>query len=237
MSSTPALKSETLVKTESPAETLVEEPTINRGQKKDLAFYMVFLSLCITTFLSALDLTSVSVSHKHLCVVIKSSQRVEHSSDHRSRTEHQRIHLDRLKLCTFIHCIPAPLWLTGVNFWSPTYPSRINHTLHGRICYDCSCQLARAHYCWSNYSGHWCKLAHLSYLCILISLSLQGGGILALVEIIVADMVALHERGVFMGFIGMVWALASAIGPLAGGAFAQSNWRWLFWINLPIGKP
>ncbi|KIO16030.1 hypothetical protein M407DRAFT_234031 [Tulasnella calospora MUT 4182] len=55
-----------------------------------------------------------------------------------------------------------------------------------------------------------------------------GGGILAMAEIIVADLVPLSERGNYMGIFGAVWAVASAIGPPIGGAFSQSNWRWLF---------
>ncbi|KAG8972869.1 hypothetical protein FRB90_010125, partial [Tulasnella sp. 427] len=61
-----------------------------------------------------------------------------------------------------------------------------------------------------------------------------GGGILAMTEIVVADLVPLRQRGTYMGVIGAVWAIASAIGPPIGGAFSQSNWRWLFYMNLPL---
>ncbi|KAG9044555.1 hypothetical protein FS837_007960 [Tulasnella sp. UAMH 9824] len=61
-----------------------------------------------------------------------------------------------------------------------------------------------------------------------------GGGILAMAEIVIADLVPLNERGNYMGIIGAVWAVASAIGPPLGGAFSQSNWRWLFYMNLPL---
>ena len=52
-----------------------------------------------------------------------------------------------------------------------------------------------------------------------------GGGILASVEIVVADLVPLAERGLFFGILGMVWAISSAIGPVMGGLLADSNWR------------
>ncbi|KAG8927326.1 hypothetical protein FRC01_007661 [Tulasnella sp. 417] len=61
-----------------------------------------------------------------------------------------------------------------------------------------------------------------------------GGGIMSLSNIVVADLVPLSERGTFIGIFGAVWAVASAIGPPIGGAFSQSNWRWLFYLNLPL---
>lgn len=65
----------------------------------------------------------------------------------------------------------------------------------------------------------------------------QGAGsgiILSLVEIILADLVSLAERGAYQGAFGAVWALASATGPPIGGALASSNYRWLFYLNLPL---
>ncbi|KIO20949.1 hypothetical protein M407DRAFT_80977 [Tulasnella calospora MUT 4182] len=61
-----------------------------------------------------------------------------------------------------------------------------------------------------------------------------GGGIMSLSNIVVADLVPLSERGTFIGIFGAVWAVASAIGPPIGGAFSQKNWRWLFYMNLPL---
>ncbi|KAE9383729.1 iron permease [Gymnopus androsaceus JB14] len=61
-----------------------------------------------------------------------------------------------------------------------------------------------------------------------------GGGILNLTEIILSDLVPLAERGTYQGVLMLVWAFASAIGPPIGGAIAQSNWRWLFYLNLPL---
>ena len=48
-------------------------------------------------------------------------------------------------------------------------------------------------------------------------------------EIVVADIVPLRERGKYFGIIGAVWAVASVLGPLVGGALASAHqWRWLF---------
>lgn len=62
-----------------------------------------------------------------------------------------------------------------------------------------------------------------------------GGGILALTEILITDMVPLRERGNYFALIAIVWAIGSVAGPLVGGALAvEEAWRWIFYLNLPI---
>ncbi|PFH49132.1 hypothetical protein AMATHDRAFT_148324 [Amanita thiersii Skay4041] len=62
---------------------------------------------------------------------------------------------------------------------------------------------------------------------------LGGGGIIALTEIIVSDMVALRERGTYRGIILVAWAVASFIAPIIGGSLAEKGeWRWLFYLNI-----
>lgn len=64
---------------------------------------------------------------------------------------------------------------------------------------------------------------------------LGGGGLVILVNITIGDLFSLRIRGAFYGVIGGVWAIASSIGPIIGGAFTESvSWRWCFWINLPL---
>ncbi|KAG9037477.1 hypothetical protein FRB95_005416 [Tulasnella sp. JGI-2019a] len=61
-----------------------------------------------------------------------------------------------------------------------------------------------------------------------------AGGITSLTEIIIADLVPLRKRGPYLSVHGATFAFASMNGPIIGGALAKTNWRWLFYINIPI---
>ena len=62
-----------------------------------------------------------------------------------------------------------------------------------------------------------------------------GGGLVILVYICIGDLFSMRERPKYYGIMGMVWAIASGVGPVIGGAFTEYvSWRWCFYINLPL---
>ena len=65
---------------------------------------------------------------------------------------------------------------------------------------------------------------------------LGGGGLFALSQTVIGDLVPPRERARYAAWISGTWAVASVAGPLLGGAFAEHlHWSLIFWINLPLG--
>jgi len=65
---------------------------------------------------------------------------------------------------------------------------------------------------------------------------LGGGGLMILSQAIIADVVPARERGKYMGPMGALFGVSAVLGPLLGGFFTDHmDWRWCFWLNIPIG--
>ncbi|MSW85872.1 MAG: DHA2 family efflux MFS transporter permease subunit [Actinobacteria bacterium] len=81
--------------------------------------------------------------------------------------------------------------------------------------------------------------ASQSMLMLVITRGIQGlggGGLMVLVMAVIADIIPPRDRGKFTGLFGGVFAIASVAGPLLGGFFVDfGGWRWIFYINIPIG--
>ena len=71
-----------------------------------------------------------------------------------------------------------------------------------------------------------------------------GGGLFAMTFIVIADLFTPAERGKYQGYVGAVFGIASVLGPLIGGLLTDhagglipgvEGWRWVFYVNVPVG--
>ncbi len=74
---------------------------------------------------------------------------------------------------------------------------------------------------------------------LIVARAIQGaaaGGLMTLAMAAVGDLVSPRERGRYQGYIVATFAVATAAGPLIGGLLVQhASWRWVFYVNLPLG--
>ncbi|GAB7004825.1 MDR family MFS transporter [Nocardioides sp. AN3] len=83
-----------------------------------------------------------------------------------------------------------------------------------------------------------CGLATSMHLLVALRIvqGIAGGGVLVMSQAVVADAVPARERARFMAPVGLVFAVSSVVSPLLGGTLTDTvGWRWIFWVNLPLG--
>jgi EmrB/QacA subfamily drug resistance transporter len=83
-----------------------------------------------------------------------------------------------------------------------------------------------------------CGMAQTMFQLILFR-ALQGagaGGLMTLAQTTVGDLIEPRDRGKYQGLFGAVFAACSVAGPLLGGFITDAlSWRWIFYVNLPVG--
>ncbi|TKY88066.1 hypothetical protein EX895_003162 [Sporisorium graminicola] len=208
-----------------------------RGKAKLTArvhFFLVFSALCVSSFLSALDLTTVSTA---LPTIVADLQN------------------DAIKFGKHRHNATMPIAPPsgssgggsgsggegGTYIWigaAYTIAGMSILPMTGGLCEIWGRKaILITSLLFFLFGSVVCGASH-SLEMMIVGRALQGigdGGIISLAEIVVADLVSLSERGTYEGILGVVWAGASAIGPPIGGVFSRKDkWRWLFWLNIPI---
>ncbi|KAJ2056398.1 hypothetical protein GGI17_006204 [Coemansia sp. S146] len=85
-----------------------------------------------------------------------------------------------------------------------------------------------------------CAASH-SMAMLVASRAIQGiggGGMMTMVSVIMSDVTSERDRGRFTAYLAAAWGIASAVGPVMGGAIVENaSWRIIFWINLPVCIP
>ncbi|KAJ9475970.1 putative Vacuolar basic amino acid transporter 5 (putative) [Pseudozyma hubeiensis] len=191
-------------------------------------FLLVFTALCVSSFLSALDLTTVSTALPTIVADLQNDAIHFGKHNHHPQTQPTStpggssgaggtyIWIGSAYTIAGMAILPLTGGLCGIWGRKAILLTSLFFFLFGSVV---------------------CGASH-SLEMMIVGRVLQGvgdGGIISLAEIVVADLVPLAQRGTYEGILGVVWAGASAIGPPIGGIFSRRDrWRWLFWLNIPI---
>ncbi|KIJ65390.1 hypothetical protein HYDPIDRAFT_110438 [Hydnomerulius pinastri MD-312] len=169
--------------------------------KKDLKFWLIFVSMCICLFLSALELSSVSTALPTIANALQASQFVWVGSAYAmSSTAFLPMSGGLAQSFGRRPAVLISIGLFAIGSGISGGASSMGMLIAGRTIQG-----------------------------------LGGGGIQSLTAIILSDLVTLQERGAYAGLFGLTWSVAAAIGPVVGGSLAsRGQWRWLFYLNLPI---
>ncbi|KAJ7267576.1 iron permease [Mycena haematopus] len=178
---------------------------------RDLRFWLIFLSLCVCSFLTALEIGSITIALPTIIDVLHGSQFIWVGSAYAlGSTALIPLAGGLAQIFGRRPILLGSLLLFGVGSAMCGAAKSMNVLIAGRTIQG-----------------------------------LGGGGIISLTQIIVADLVSLRERGSFNGLISMqtsdtdcsqrAYAIGIGVGPIVGGGLAAvGQWRWLFYLNIPI---
>ncbi|KAJ7347852.1 iron permease [Mycena albidolilacea] len=196
---------------DTPLEIEAQRPLNSASAPKSRAFWMSYLAIMVSVFLSALDLTAIATPLPTIASALND-------------TKGDYIWVGSAYALSSTAFIPLSGNLADVFGRKPIMLLSIAFFAVGSALAGASQNMAKA-------------LIESVPLFVTTVTGIGGGGIVTLTQIITSDLVPLAERGKYQGLIGMIWCLASFIGPPIGGALAsQGNkaWRWLFYLNLPL---
>ncbi|KAI0341072.1 iron permease [Trametopsis cervina] len=169
--------------------------------KKDLRFWLIVVSICVSVFVSALEYAGVSTA---LPTIVHD------------------LNGDDFVWVASAYALAATALLPASGGMAQIFGRRFT-MLAALAIFAVGSAL-----CGAAQSMEWLIAARTVQ-------GIGGGAIQSLTSIILSDMVSLSERATYNGLIGLTWGFACAMGPLIGGALAQrGQWRWLFYLNLPI---
>ena len=178
-----------------------EENKLNPTQNRSWNFWLLFCSLCLVSFLSALDGSILTTALPTVTSAIGG--------------EAQYVWI--ANSFVLAQTVVQPLFAQISDLFGRRWPMIVSVALFALG---------------SGIAGGSSNVAML-----IAGRTVQGlgsGGIFMLTDLIVCDLVSQRERGKYLGITLSTASIGAIMGPVIGGAIAEADWRWVFYINLPI---